>query len=118
MTPTSEKIMIAALSAVVAGGAGIAAAGGPGGVVDDGEPPLTGAVLERASEVALEASRAYGQGGRVTGSEGPDEEPHYEVDVTLADGTEIEFDLDESFTVVGTPEFEGAGRGTWRGRGT
>jgi hypothetical protein len=110
MSPANRKIVIgAALAAVLAaGGAGIAAAaGGPGTTGDDDEAALTGSELERASRVALDASRAFGEGGTVTGTEGPGEEPYYEVEVSLADGTEIDFDLDSSFAVVGTPEVEG-----------
>jgi hypothetical protein len=110
MSPATRKIVIgAALAAVLAGGgAGIAAAAGtPGASGDDDEAALTGSTLEQASQAALEASRAFGEGGRVIGTEGPDEEPYYEVDVTLADGTQIDFDIDSSFAVVGTPEVEG-----------
>lgn len=111
MSPPTRKWMVigAALAAVLAGGgAGIAAAAGtPSASGDDDEAALTGSTLEQASQAALAASRAYGEGGRVTGTEGADEEPYYEVDVTLADGSQIDFDLDSSFAVVGTPEVEG-----------
>ena len=115
MRPTTRKAVIGgAFAAVLAGGgAGIAAAaGGPGTAGDDDEPALTGSELEQANQAALEASRAFGEGGRVTGTEGTGEEPYYEVDVTLADGTQIDFDLDSSFAVVGTPEVEGQDDGT------
>lgn len=110
MRPTRKRLVIGvAFAAVLAGGAGIAVAGGPdGGASDDDEPALTGEALDRASRAALDASRAYGEGGRVTETEGADEEPYYEIDVTLPDGTLIDFDIDaETFTVVGTPEVEG-----------
>ena len=112
MSPTTRKFLIGAAvgAAVLVGGAGIAAAaGGPDlGTGDDDEPALTGSALERASAAALEASREYGEGGTVTSTEGADEEPYYEVTVTLPDGTEVDVDVDaESFTVLGTPEVEG-----------
>jgi hypothetical protein len=115
MRPTTRKAVLggALAAALASGGAGIAAAaGGPGTAGDDDEPALTGAELGRASRAALEASRAFGEGGRVTGTEGTGEEPYYEVDVTLTDGTQIDFDLDSSFTVVGMPEVEGQDDGT------
>ena len=86
---------IAAL-VVVGGGAGVAmAAGGD----DDGtEVPITGAELERASAAALASTG----GGRVTETEKGDEESTYEVEVTMDDGTQIDVQLDDSFTVVGS----------------
>lgn len=60
--------------------------------------PITGAALEAASAAALD----YTGEGRVTDTEVDDEESYYEVEVTLDDGREIDVQLDESFTVVGT----------------
>ena len=38
--------------------------------------------------------------GRVTGTEVGDEDSYYEVEVTLDDGSQVDVQLDESFTVV------------------
>ena len=110
MTPTTKKIVFAAaFAAAVAAGGGMAVAGPADGAStgDDDEAPLTGDVLQQASDAALEAAAEYGEGGTVTSTEGPDEETYYEVTVTLADGTEVDVDVDESFAVLGTPEVEG-----------
>jgi uncharacterized membrane protein YkoI len=74
---------------VVAAGA-IAAGGG-----DD--QPLTGSPLERATAAALE----HTGGGTVTETEVGDDGAAYEVEVRLADGSQVEVSLDESFAVVG-----------------
>ncbi|MCZ2827196.1 MULTISPECIES: PepSY domain-containing protein [unclassified Modestobacter] len=91
---------------IIGGGAGLALLVGGGGValaVDAGEGDdrpdvaLTGNALEQASEAAL----AHVGGGAVTDSEVGDEEGHYEVEVTLGDGGEVDVHLDEDFTVLG-----------------
>jgi uncharacterized membrane protein YkoI len=64
---------------------------------DDSEPAITGDALERASDAAL----AHTGGGRVTDTEVGDEESYYEVEVTLDDGSQVDVQLDENFTVVG-----------------
>jgi hypothetical protein len=110
MTPTTKKLVFAAAFAVcVAAGGGMALAGpaDPAATGDDDEAPLTGDVLQQAGDAALEAAAEYGEGGTVTSTEGPDEEAYYEVTVTLADGTEVDVDVDESYAVLGTPEVEG-----------
>ena len=91
----TTKLLItgAAALAVVAGGAGIAAAGNQG---DDTEQPIRGRDLEKASAVAL----AHTGGGKVTGTEVGDEESYYEVEVTLDDGRQVDVQLDEKFEVV------------------
>jgi hypothetical protein len=79
--------------AVVAGGAGIASA-----QPDDGEgTPITGEALTKASQAAL----AFTGGGTVTATEVGDEESLYEVEVTLADGSQVDVQLDQNFVVVG-----------------
>jgi hypothetical protein len=88
------RIGIAAVmgAAAVAVGVGIAAA-----QPDDGEgTPITGDALTKASQVAL----AFTGGGTVTGSEVGDEESYYEVEVTKADGSQVDVQLDENFVVV------------------
>jgi hypothetical protein len=88
------RIGIAAVmgAAAVGVGVGIAAA-----QPDDGEgTPITGDALTKASQVAL----AFTGGGTVTGSEVGDEESYYEVEVTKADGSQVDVQLDENFVVV------------------
>jgi hypothetical protein len=86
-------VVVALVLALAAVGAGIAI--GAGG--RDSEKPITGTALERASEAAL----AHTGGGRVTDTEAGDEEGAYEVEVTLADGREVDVHLDASFNVLG-----------------
>lgn len=62
----------------------------------ENERPITGSELEKASAAAL----AHTGGGRVTDSEVGDEESYYEVEVTRPDGSQVDVQLDESFTVV------------------
>ena len=69
-----------------------------GGDDDAREKPITGSALDRASAAAL---RETG-GGRVTGTEAGDEEGAYEVEVTRADGTEVDVHLDKAFEVLST----------------
>lgn len=71
---------------------------------DATEQPITGDPLAKASEVALQ----HTGGGTVTGTEVGDEESHYEVEVTMEDGRQIDVQLDEQFNVVGS---EGDGQG-------
>jgi len=63
---------------------------------EDDETPISGEALEKASAAAL----AYTGGGTVTDSEIGDEEGFYEVEVTLADGREVDVHLDENFKVL------------------
>ncbi len=65
---------------------------------DDGEgTPITGEALAKASQAAL----AFTGGGNVTGTEVGDEESLYEVEVTKADGSQVDVQLDQNFVVVG-----------------
>jgi hypothetical protein len=78
--------------AAVAVGVGLAVA-----TPDDGEgTPITGEALEKATQAAL----AFTQGGTVTATEVGDEESLYEVEVTRADGSMVDVQLDENFQVV------------------
>lgn len=94
----AKRVVIgaAAIAALAAGGAAIAGAAGGG---DDGdERPITGTALERASAAAL----AHAGGGEVTGTELGDEGGPYEIEVTRADGSDVDVHLDESFEVIDT----------------
>ena len=71
---------------------------------DDAEQPITGEALVKASAAALE----HTGGGAVTETEVGDEDSYYEVEVTLADGSQIDVQLDEQFNVVGQ-EVDGPG---------
>jgi uncharacterized membrane protein YkoI len=90
--------LIATAVLAVVGTGGVAVAGGTGAVDDDDGPDraITGSALDRASEAAL---REAG-GGRVTETEAGDDESYYEVEVTKADGTEVDVQLDREFAVV------------------
>lgn len=80
--------------ALAVGGAGVAVATGSG---DDSESPISGRSLDLASAAALEATG----GGTVTDTEVGDEESYYEVEVTRADGSQTDVQLDRDFNLVG-----------------
>jgi uncharacterized membrane protein YkoI len=63
---------------------------------NDSDTPITGPALTRAMAAAV----AFTKGGRVTGTEVDDEDSKYEVEVTLADGRQVDVQLDEQFQVV------------------
>jgi uncharacterized membrane protein YkoI len=88
-------IAAVAIAALGVGGAAIAGATGAGD--DDGkDQAITGAALDRAGAAALQATG----GGKVTGTEVSDEESYYEVEVTRADGSQVDVQLDRGFHVV------------------
>jgi uncharacterized membrane protein YkoI len=92
---TKTALVAAAVAAAAGATTGIAVAGGDDDATDT---PITGDALEKAKAVAL----AHTGGGRVTETEVGDEESLYEVEVTLPDGSRVDVQLDEGFTVVGT----------------
>jgi hypothetical protein len=95
-------LVAAVVLALGAVSAGIAIAAGAGG----GEAPLRGSDLERATEAAL----AHTGGGTVTETEAGDDGAAYSVEIRLADGSQVEVDLDESFQVIGDePDDDGPG---------
>jgi uncharacterized membrane protein YkoI len=95
-------IAAAAVAAAAGGGAAIASAGSDD---DATEKPITGSALERAKAAALAE-----EPGRVTGTEVGDEEGYYEVEVTRADGSQVDVHLDKAFHVIGA-EDDGQGDG-------
>ena len=91
------KLAIGAALAVVAlAVSGVAIAGVSGGDDDDTDKAITGQALERASAAALE----HTGGGKVTETETGDEEGAYEVEVTRADGSQVDVHLDKDFNVL------------------
>jgi len=96
-------VAAAAIAAAAAGGAAIA--GAAGGDDDATEKAITGSALEKAEAAALADTP-----GRVTGTEAGDEEGAYEVEVTSADGSQVDVHLDEAFNVIGSEaDHEGDG---------
>jgi len=96
-----KKRTLTALLAVAALGAGGAAIAGAAAGGDDhageADKAITGTALDRAGAAALDATG----GGRVTETEVGDEESYYEVEVTRADGSQVDVQLDRGFHVVG-----------------
>jgi uncharacterized membrane protein YkoI len=91
-----KTLLVAAAAAVLLlAGAGVAYATGSGG---DPSGQASGTNLEKAKSVALDHVN-----GRVTGSEVGDEEGAYQIEVTKADGTQVDVNLDKDFNVLGTP---------------
>ncbi len=95
MSKKRTALIVGAVAVLTLGGATAALASSDD---DAGEQSITGAALEKARAAAL----AETGGGRVTGTEVDDEESKYEVEVTLENGRQVDVQLDESFTVVGT----------------
>jgi hypothetical protein len=97
---SSRRLIVTAGAAVVlgAGGAGIAAASGGSDSTEGPDVPISGDALQQASDAALASTG----GGRVTGTEIHDEESYYEVEVILDNGSQVDVQLDENFTVVGS----------------
>ena len=99
MAPHNAKkrvtIALGALAVIGVSGAGAAIASSDD---DASDTAITGSDLTRATEAAL----AETGGGLVTGTEVGDEESRYEVEVTLADSSQVDVQVDETFQVVGT----------------
>jgi uncharacterized membrane protein YkoI len=89
-------IALAAVAVLAVGGTAIAGAAS-GGDDDGSDKPITGQALDRAKAAALDATG----GGKVTETEAGDEEGAYEVEVTRADGSQVDVHLDKSFHVLG-----------------
>jgi uncharacterized membrane protein YkoI len=91
MQRRTKWIAGAGVAAVVMFGGVAAAAGG------DNDQELTGSTRDRAVEAALAATG----GGTVLETEAGDDGAAYGVEIRLADGRQVEVNLDESFKVVG-----------------
>ena len=87
-------IAAAAIAALALGGAAIA--GAAGGDDDKTDKPITGQALDHAKAAALD----HTGGGKVTETEAGDEEGAYEVEVTRADGSQVDVHLDKGFNVL------------------
>ena len=93
-----NRIKLAVVSLALLAAVGTLGAASVGGTTLENDQPITGAALERASSAAL----AHTGGGRVTETEVGDEDSYYEVEVTLEDGSQVDVQLDEAFSVVGS----------------
>jgi hypothetical protein len=91
MRRRTRWIATAGLAVAVAGGVAAAAAGG------DADRELTGTARDRAVAAALAATG----GGTVLETEAGDDGAAYAVEVRLADGRQVEVQLDDAFRVVG-----------------
>lgn len=93
----TRKLILIGVLVVALGGlsAGIAIASSGGG--GDDEAPLTGSALDQAKAAALE----HTGGGTVTETEVGDDGAAYGVEVRLTDGSQVEVNLDENFSVIG-----------------
>ena len=87
-----------------AGGNGDGAGGADGSDAREGDVPITGTDLEKATAAAL----AHVGEGRVTATEVGDEESYYEIEITLDDGRQLDVQLNEQFEFAGS-EDEGTG---------
>jgi hypothetical protein len=88
----SKRVVIpTAIAAAVLSVGGVA-----WGNSDSGSDELKGDDLDRATRAALDAVG----GGEVTGTEVDDEEGAYEIEVTKADGSQVDVHLDENFKVI------------------
>jgi hypothetical protein len=100
---TRNKVVIGVLAglAVAAIGTGIGVA-----TMGDDDEPLTGSDLEQATAAAL----AHTGGGTVTESEIGDDGAAYSVEVQLADGSQVEVQMNANFEVIGSSaDDDGAG---------
>lgn len=88
-------LAIAAVAVLAIGGTAIAGAAG-GGDDDKTDKPISGQALDRAKAAALD----HTGGGKVTETEVGDEEGAYEVEVTRADGSQVDVHLDKGFNVL------------------
>lgn len=87
---------------ILAAGGGIAVAVSNG----DDDQPLTGETYDRAVAAALE----YTRGGTVTETEVGDDGAAYDVEVRLADGSQVEVQLNANFEPIGSePDDDAAG---------
>ena len=94
MRPRHVVLAATAIAGLALGGAALA--GATSG--DDHDRPIPGSALDRASRTAVD----HTGGGRVTATEVGDVEGYYEVEVTRADGSQLDVHLDRGFEVLGS----------------
>jgi uncharacterized membrane protein YkoI len=104
----STRILLglAAATGIGLGSYGVASATSAGptgdddgpGETNDSDTPLSGGTLDQAVAAAL----AHTGGGEVTDTEVGDDGAAYGVEIRLPDGSQVEVNLDESFTVIGS----------------
>jgi uncharacterized membrane protein YkoI len=82
---------------IAAAGLAVAVVGGIAASAGDTDQELTGATRDRAVDAALAATG----GGTVLETEAGDDGAAYGVEVRLADGRQVEVNLDSSFKVIG-----------------
>ncbi len=92
VTNVKTLLVAAAATVLLLVGAGVAYAAGSGG---DPSGQATGTNLDKAKSVALDHVN-----GHVTGSEVGDEEGAYQIEVTKADGSQVDVNLDKNFNVI------------------
>jgi uncharacterized membrane protein YkoI len=92
-----KMIIAAAVALMLLVGAGVAYASGSSGdgSSGDGSGQSTGPGMDKAKSVALDQVN-----GRVTATEFQDEEGYYEVEVTKADGSQVDVHLDKNYNVL------------------
>jgi uncharacterized membrane protein YkoI len=88
-------LILGAVAVLTIGGATTAIASSDD---DASDQSITGQALQKAKAAAL----AETGDGKVTGTEVNDEESKYEVEVTRADGSQVDVQLDDAFKVVGS----------------
>lgn len=95
------------------GGAAIAGASGDGGERDDDatDKPIAGDARSQAVSAALK----HTGGGKATETEVGDEEGAYEVEVTRADGSQLDVHLNRDFEVISQGADDDAGEQDDRG---
>ncbi len=89
-------------AATIALTAGVGMASGVGGN-DGSDVPITGEAQTRASALALQQTG----GGRVTATELGGDESYYQVEVTRADGKQVDVQLDKDFKVLSSKVDDG-----------
>ena len=91
----TRKLVLIAVLVVVIGAlsAGLALASWSG----DDDRPLAGSTLDKAKAAAL----AHTGGGTVVETEAGDDGAAYGVEIVLADGSQVEVNLDGNFDVIG-----------------
>jgi len=94
--------VLGGVAATIALTAGVGMASGVGG--DNGsDVPITGEALTKASALALQRTG----GGRVTATELGGDESYYQVEVTRADGRQVDVQLDKDFNILSSKVDDG-----------